>query len=230
MEEFNTEAVRIETASALETVRLAQADRQYPAYIGLDVHKETIAVAVAQAGRAAPESRGEIANKPKAVAKLVERLNRAFGGEVLLFCYEAGPCGYGLYRQLLALGHDCQAALQRQVQCVPPVYKPVKGDGGTITQPWVRLCCRSHNPVPLCADYIYNPTQSRRYFLRSPPRVAAASRIRQAIALHWVSACMAAAVFINPMKATTCSITAMHGLTGHCKPQDVPSNQHQSSR
>ena len=108
MKEFNAEAVRIEAASALEAVRPAQAGRTYPAYIGLDVHKETIAVAVARVGRAAPESRGEIANKPKTVAKLVERLNQEFDGEVLLFCYEAGPCGYGLYRQLLALGHDCQ--------------------------------------------------------------------------------------------------------------------------
>jgi len=85
MKEFNAEEIRIETASALETVRPAQAERQYPAYIGQNVHKETIAVAVARAGRAAPESRGEIANKPKAVAKLVERLKQAFGGEVLLF-------------------------------------------------------------------------------------------------------------------------------------------------
>jgi transposase len=108
MKEFNAEAVRIEAASALEAVRPAQAGRKYPAYIGLDVHKETIAVAVARVGRAAPESRGEIANKPKTVANLVERLNQEFDGEVLLFCYEAGPCGYGLYRQLLALGHDCQ--------------------------------------------------------------------------------------------------------------------------
>ena len=108
MKEFNVEAVQVETVSALETVRQAQAERQYPAYIGLDVHKDTIVVAVAWAGRAAPELRGEIANKPKAVAKLVARLNREFDGEVLLFCYEAGPCGYGLYRQLLALGHDCQ--------------------------------------------------------------------------------------------------------------------------
>ena len=108
MKEFNLETVHVETASALETVRQAQAERQYPAYIGLDVHKDTIVVAVARAGRAAPELRDEIANKPKAVAKLVERLNREFDGEVLLLCYEAGPCGYGLYRQLLALGHDCQ--------------------------------------------------------------------------------------------------------------------------
>ena len=108
MKEFNSEAVRYETSSALKTVMQAQAGHQYPAYIGLDVHKETIVVAVARAGREAPESRGEIANKPQAVAKLVDRLNREFTGEVLLFCYEAGPCGYGLYRQLLALGHDCQ--------------------------------------------------------------------------------------------------------------------------
>ena len=75
MKEFNAKEVRIETASALETVKPARADRKYPAYIGLDVHKETIAVAVAQAGREAPESRGEIANKPKTVAKLAAILN-----------------------------------------------------------------------------------------------------------------------------------------------------------
>ena len=59
-------------------------------------------------GRFIPVSRGEIANRPKALVKLVERLNREFGGEVLRFGYEAGPCGYGLYRQLLGLGQDCQ--------------------------------------------------------------------------------------------------------------------------
>ncbi|MGB5517715.1 MAG: IS110 family transposase, partial [Gammaproteobacteria bacterium] len=76
MKEFNVESVRVETVSALETIRQAQTERQYPAYIGLDTHKDTITVAVAQAGRGAPELRGEIANKPKAVARLVERLNR----------------------------------------------------------------------------------------------------------------------------------------------------------
>jgi len=108
MREFNAEEIRLETASALETIREATEEARYPAYIGLDVHKETIVVAVARAGREAPESRSEIANKPKRVAKLVERLNQEFEGEVLLFCYEAGPCGYGIYRQLLGLGHDCQ--------------------------------------------------------------------------------------------------------------------------
>ena len=65
-------------------------------------------MAVARAVRSTPELRGEIANQPKAIAKLVKRLNEEFDGEVLLFCYEAGPCGYVVYRQLLELGHDCQ--------------------------------------------------------------------------------------------------------------------------
>lgn len=108
MKEFNAKEIHIETASTLGMVKRTMVPDSYPAYIGLDVHKETIVYAVAHAGREAAEVRGEIANKPNKIAKLVERLNKEFDGEVLLFCYEAGPCGYGLYRQLLALGHDCQ--------------------------------------------------------------------------------------------------------------------------
>ena len=81
---------------------------RYGAYVGLDVHKDTIAVAVALPGRAEPVYRGEIAHQRKAVTQWLERLSREFEGLVLLFCYEAGPCGYGLYRQLVESGHDCQ--------------------------------------------------------------------------------------------------------------------------
>lgn len=109
MKEFNVNEASCETtATALGSVLKKGEVREYPAYIGLDVHKETIAVSVAYAGRSKPESRGEIANRPSKIAKLVSRLNKEFEGEVLLFCYEAGPCGYVLYRQLLELGHDCQ--------------------------------------------------------------------------------------------------------------------------
>jgi transposase len=108
MKEFNVKEPHIETATALGSVLQRDTPSAYPAYIGLDVHKETIAVAVARMGRKAPEFIGEIANRPKAVAKLVKWLSREFNGEVLLFCYEAGPCGYVLYRQLLDLGQDCQ--------------------------------------------------------------------------------------------------------------------------
>ena len=63
----------------------------YPAYIGLDVHRETIAVSMALEGRESPEPLGEIANRPQTVKKLVEKLNERFYGEEVLFCYEAGP-------------------------------------------------------------------------------------------------------------------------------------------
>lgn len=64
------------------------------AYGGLEVHKETMAVAVALPGREEPVSRGAIRNERKALLKLMGRLSPQ--GEVVSFCYEAGPCGYGL--------------------------------------------------------------------------------------------------------------------------------------
>ena len=77
---------------------------EYTAYVGLDVHKETIAVAVALPGREAPLYRGEISNKRSSLRRLVRNLSA--DGEVLSFAYEVGPCGYGVYRELVAMGHD----------------------------------------------------------------------------------------------------------------------------
>jgi len=74
----------------------------------MDVDKGTIAVAAARPGRGEPVFRGKIANTPKTVEKLIRRLSKEVGGGILLVCYEAGPCGYGLYRQVLSLGQDCQ--------------------------------------------------------------------------------------------------------------------------
>lgn len=108
MYEFTGNQATREPMTAVGTLMDTRRHDAYGGYVGLDVHKETIAVAVARPGRGAPEDWGEIRHTPKAVAKLVERLSAAFGGEVLEFCYEAGPCGYGLHRQLLALGHECQ--------------------------------------------------------------------------------------------------------------------------
>ena len=49
---------------------------------------------------------GEIAHTAEALVKLVKQVRK--GGATLSFCYEAGPCGYGLHRQLTDLGWDCQ--------------------------------------------------------------------------------------------------------------------------
>jgi transposase len=119
MSEFNPEQHRIETASALETVTRAGRPEHYAAYVGLDVHKESIAVAVAEPGRAEPVYHGEIANRPKSIAKLITKLSEAYEGGLLQFCYEAGPCGYVLYRQILACGHDCQVVAPSRIPRTP---------------------------------------------------------------------------------------------------------------
>ena len=48
---------------------------------------------------------GEVDATPQSMRKVVARLAAKY--QRLHFCYEAGPTGYGLYRQLTALGHDC---------------------------------------------------------------------------------------------------------------------------
>ena len=81
-------------------------------YIGLDVHKDAIAVALAEAGRRSEvREYGKIANAPTAVKALATKLSR--GGNELRFCYEAGPCGYGIQRQLTLAGHECVVVLRR---------------------------------------------------------------------------------------------------------------------
>jgi len=80
--------------------------KEFSKFVGLDVHKETIAVSVAEANGGEVRYLGEIANTPEAVDKLVKQLRK--GGANLFFCYEAGPCGYGIHRQLTDLGWDCQ--------------------------------------------------------------------------------------------------------------------------
>jgi transposase len=87
-------------------------------YVAFDTSKETLAVAIAEGGRR-KEVRffGTIANRPEAVCKLVEKLAKQH--RRLAFCYEAGPAGYGLYRQLRAMGHDCQVVAPSMVLVRP---------------------------------------------------------------------------------------------------------------
>jgi transposase len=83
-------------------------------FLGLDVHADSIAVAVAEPDGEV-RSLGLIPNRLESVRKLVRKLGPA---KQLKACYEAGPCGYALYWQLTALGVACAV--------VAPTLVPVK--------------------------------------------------------------------------------------------------------
>ena len=75
-------------------------------YVGLDVHKKTTDVAIAP-GRSNGKVRsyGKIDSTVDALNKLIKKLED--GDKQLRFVYEAGPCGYQIYRHLDAKGIDC---------------------------------------------------------------------------------------------------------------------------
>src|SRR5487761_1114902 len=83
-------------------------------FVGLDVHAETISVAVAEQGGEI-RSLGVIPNREESIRKLVKKLGPV---EELRFCYEAGPTGYALYWQLTRMGAKCEV--------VAPTLVPVK--------------------------------------------------------------------------------------------------------
>lgn len=84
-------------------------------YVGMDVHAETIAVAVAE-GRGRVRSVGVIANRPEAVRRLLCKLGELSS---LRVCYEAGPTGFVLYWQLTRMGVACEVAAPSLVPVKP---------------------------------------------------------------------------------------------------------------
>ena len=78
-----------------------------PLFVGLDVHKDSIAVAHALGQSADPPVYvGTIGTRQADLSTLIRRLQAKT--PTLVFTYEAGPCGYGLYRDLTGQGFDCQ--------------------------------------------------------------------------------------------------------------------------
>ena len=83
-------------------------------FLGLDVHAETVAVAIAEPDGEV-RSLGTIANRAESIRKLVKKLGPV---DQLKACYEAGPTGYVLYWQLVKLGVECEV--------IAPTLVPLK--------------------------------------------------------------------------------------------------------
>ena len=71
-------------------------------FVGLDAHKASISVAMLLPSTSVPIE-WQLPNEPSAVRRMVRKVEREAAGEVR-FCYEAGPCGYALQRQITDLG------------------------------------------------------------------------------------------------------------------------------
>jgi transposase len=83
-------------------------------FVGLDVHKKAIVVSVAEEGRNGEvRSCGTVENTPADIDKLIKRLAKP--DVALHFCYEAGCCGYGVYRQIVAAGHVCSVVAPNMI-------------------------------------------------------------------------------------------------------------------
>lgn len=112
-------------------------------FLGLDVHAATIAVAVAEP-RGEVRSLGTIPNRPESIRKLVKKLGPA---EQLRVCYEAGPTGYVVYWQLIALGVRCEV--------VAPTLVPVKpGDRVKTDRRDAEKLARSYRAGDLTAVWV----------------------------------------------------------------------------
>ena len=76
-------------------------------FVGMDVHKDTIVVAVTATGEVGKATGyGTFPNTAASLETLVKRLRQAGDGPIK-FCYEAGPCGYGVHRSLTRMGEEC---------------------------------------------------------------------------------------------------------------------------
>jgi transposase len=81
-------------------------------FVGLDVHKDSIAIAVAEPDRVEPRFVGTVGNDLVPLLNALKRIGKA---EALAIVYEAGPCGYGLVRELRSRGFGCEVIVPSKI-------------------------------------------------------------------------------------------------------------------
>lgn len=94
-------------------------------YVGLDIHKASVAIAIAEAGRAPPRFVGTINPLPSELCKALRR--QRCRPENTLLVYEAGPCGYGWVRYLRSQQWRCEVIAPSRL-CRSPAEQRVKTD------------------------------------------------------------------------------------------------------
>jgi transposase len=139
-------------------------------FLGLDVHADTIAVAVAES-HGEVRSLGLIPNRPESIRKLVKKLGAV---ESLRACYEAGPTGYVIYWQLTRLGVRCEV--------VAPTLVPVKaGDRVKTDRRDAEKLARSYRAGDLTAVWVPDAAHEA---LRDVVRAGEAAKKDQLRARH----------------------------------------------
>lgn len=139
-------------------------------FVGMDVHAETIAVAVAESSGEV-RSVGTIPNRPESVRKLTKKLGPA---ESLRVCYEAGPTGYVLYWQLTGMGVHCDV--------VAPTLVPVKaGDRVKTDRRDAEKLARSYRSGDLTPVWVPDASHEA---LRDLLRAREAAKKDQLVARH----------------------------------------------
>ena len=88
--------------------------KEYSTFVGMDVHKNSIEIAIAEQDRKGEvRSYGKIDGTLAALDKVIRKL--VSKGRCLHFVYEAGPCGYEIYRHLTSKGLDCTVAAPSKI-------------------------------------------------------------------------------------------------------------------
>jgi len=146
-------------------------------YVGMDVHKESIDIALAEGdGQQEVRHYGSIGGDLPALDLAVRKLQAA--GKALHFVYEAGPCGYVIYRHLASKGLDC-------VVVAPSMIPKRSGDRVKTDRRDAEMLARLHRAGELSAVYVPHPEDEA---IRDLTRAREAAKEAQTRARHQLKA------------------------------------------